>query len=97
MAIEEDKVLNLPAIHICRVHVVRFIFDSVARLYVRNKNLALELWNSWTSAFLRSKDHYSIHRRFTDVIVIAGTKSLTVEVKNRVNNISRRTERSGKP
>jgi hypothetical protein len=85
-----------PAIHICRVHTVRFIFEAVNRCYATGQDLASELWcKKWTMPFLRSSNMVSYCRRLRDLILISGSPYMTAEVEMAISRITERTLEDG--
>ena len=86
----------LPAIHICRIHCVKFIFEAIKRYYADDQD-SLILWSEkWTPAFVRSKNLKSLDRRIRDVAIIAGNKYQTRSVDEAINNIGRSTPKESK-
>jgi hypothetical protein len=85
-----------PAIHICRVHTVRFIFEAVDRCYVTGEDVASDFWcKKWTMPFLRSSNMASYCRRLRDLVLISGSQYLTAEVQKAISGITERTTENG--
>ncbi len=85
---------DVPAIHICRVHTIRFLFDAIERLYDDNDSREFKM-KKWLYPFIYSRSIGAICRRIHDVVLIAGSKYKSIGVERAIANIAISTKKIG--
>ena len=83
------------AIHICRIHASRFLFEAITRFY--ETDVQREFWiGKWLNSFLFSRHLNSICRRIFDVVLVAGSRYKTDVVKAAIASIAEPTKKGFK-